>query len=73
MCTDIARGSGLELLTTSLSNVVALLSQSEINFGHLRLVQLHQNLPQSKDVESILVTFCLHDRRQHRRRQLFIG
>jgi len=24
----------------------ALLSQSEINFGHLRLVQLHQNLPQ---------------------------
>ena len=36
-------------------------------------VLLHQNLPQSKDVESILVTFRLHDRRQHRRRQLFIG
>ena len=34
---------------------------------------MHQNLPQSKDVESILVTFRLHDRRQHRRRQLFIG
>ena len=29
---------------------VALLSQSEINFGHLRLVQLHQNLPQSKSI-----------------------
>ena len=35
-------------------------------------VKLHQNLPQSKDVESILVTFRLHDRRHHRRRHLFI-
>ena len=49
------------------------LSQSGITVGYLRLVQLHQNLPQSKDVESILGTICLHDRRQHRRRQLFIG
>ena len=43
----------------------ARLSQSELH------VVLHQNLPQSKDVESIFVTICLHDRRQHRRRQLF--
>ena len=49
------------------------LSQSGITVGHLRLVQLHQNLPQSKDVENILGTICLHVRRQHRRRQLFIG
>ena len=42
-------------------------------FGHLRFVSLHQNLPQSKDVESILVTFRLHDRRHHRRRRFFIG
>ena len=35
-------------------------------------VLLHQNLPQSKDVENILGTICLHDRRHHRRRQLFI-
>ena len=39
----------------------------------LQWTKLHQNLPQSKDVESILVTICLHDRRQHRRRQLFLG
>ena len=49
------------------------LSQSGITFGHLLLVQLHQNLPQSKDVENIFGTICLHDRRLHRRRQLFIG
>ena len=35
-------------------------------------VKLYQNLPQSKDVESILGTIRLHDRRHHRRRQLFI-
>ena len=52
--------------------VAALLSQSGITFGHLRFVSLHQNLSQSKDVESTLVTICLHDRRHHRRRQLFI-
>ena len=45
------------------------LSQSGIPFGHLLLVQLHQNLPQSKDVENIFGTICLHDRRLHRRRQ----
>ena len=44
------------------------LSQSGITVDPLRLVQLHQNLPQSKDVESTFVLFCLHDRRQHRRR-----
>ena len=45
----------------------ARLSQSELH------VVSHQNLPQSKDVENIFVTFCLHDRRQHRRRHyLFI-
>ena len=48
------------------------MSQSGITFGHLLLVSLHQNLPQSKDVENILGTICLHDRRHHRRRQLFI-
>ena len=45
----------------------ARLSQSELHVG------LHQNLPQSKDVESNFVTFCLHDRRHHRRRQLLIA
>ena len=39
----------------------------------LQRTKLHQNPPQSKDVESTLGTICLHDRRQHRRRQLFIG
>ena len=51
----------------------ALLSQSGIIFGLLLLVHLHQNLPQSKDVENILGTICLHDRRHHRRRQFSIG
>ena len=37
-------------------NFSALLSQSGITFDQFRLVQLHQNLPQSKDVESILRT-----------------
>ena len=45
----------------------ARLSQSELHVG------LHQNLPQSKDVESNFVTFCLHDRRHHRRRQFLIA
>ena len=49
------------------------MSQSGINFGHLRFVSLHQNLPLSKDVESILVTTRLHDRRQHRRRQYLLA
>ena len=40
--------------------------------NHITIL-LHQNLPQSKDVESTFVTFYLHDRRQNRRRQLFIG
>ena len=35
-------------------------------------ILLHQNLPQSKDVEIRFVIFCLHDRRLHRRRQVFI-
>ena len=35
-------------------------------------VLLHQNIPQSKDVESRFVIFCLHDRRHHRRRLSFI-
>ena len=33
---------------------------------------LHQNLPLSTDVENILGTIWLHDRRSHRRRQSFI-
>ena len=49
------------------------MSQSGITFGHLLLVQLHQNLPQSKDVESTFVTYCLHDRRQHRRRHYLLA
>ena len=35
-------------------------------------VLLHQNLPQSKDVESTFVIFCFHDRRQHRRRRYLL-
>ena len=37
-----------------LSIFSALLSQSGITFGQLRLVQLHLNFPSSKDGESIL-------------------
>ena len=33
---------------------------------------LHQNISQGKDVENHFVNFCLHDRRLHRRRQVFI-
>ena len=64
---DIARGQAKNP-NHNLIQFAALLSQSGITFGHLLLIQLHQNLPQSKDVESTYVLFCLHDRRQHRRR-----
>ena len=37
------------------------------------MILLHQNLPQSKDVEnSTYEQFCLHDRRHHRRRVTYL-